>query len=136
MPMITDLPAAMLAVTKAYAPMAACLTEEADLQALDRIAAMLVAPEKVSMFFELGHARSDMLSAELRAVVADLGRYATMNSFYGLAAESRGQLMEMVLRGEALPKGAEPPAIAAAYALPEPVDDQAFDIKTAKEMLP
>ncbi len=123
MTVIADLPSANLAIAKAYPALVAALPDAADQQLLDRIVSMVVLPEKLSALFEFGYARADLLPAELKALVADVGSYATLNGFHGLGDDNRGAGMQMVLRGEWTFKEIAPPAPAQAYAVPEPVDD-------------
>lgn len=92
-----------------------------DQAALDQLAAImcgLIPPERVSQFFEFGYARRKDLPAELLPAFADVGKFAWTLGFYGLSVDSRGALMETLLRGLDLPEDATAPEPSPAFAPP------------------
>lgn len=113
---IEDFAGAGLAIAQLYAGAREALPEGGARDALDRIVSSTVPPERVSELFELGYAMREHLSAGQRADIADIGRFAWMNGFWGLGENNRGSRMETVLRGGKLPSGFEAPEVSAKYA--------------------
>lgn len=102
-----------------YAALALAATTEAEQALVEQLTGILagsVPPERVSQFFEFGYARRDDLPAELLPAFADVGNFAWTLGFYGLSVDSRGALMETLLRGLDLPEGATAPEPSAAFA--------------------
>lgn len=106
-----DLAEANALMLSTYASIAASLAVDHQ-DALDQLTVVLagwIPPERVASFFEWGYAHAELLDSTTRAIFADVGAFATIYGFYGLAADARGVLMEMVLRGQELPVGEVPP---------------------------
>lgn len=119
----TDFIVANTMMLTAFAALSTAWTTEEELAALAQLTGILagsVPPEKVSQFFEFGYARRAAVPAEQLSVFADVGNFAWSMGFYGLGVDSRGALMEMVLRGDDLPIGVSEPVALAAYTPPEP----------------
>lgn len=92
----------------------------AKLAQLETILSGLVPPERVSEFFEFGYANRAQLDGAARSAFADIGNFAWMNGWWGLAADSRGLRMEALLRGVALPDGVTEPEPSSKYVQVEP----------------
>jgi len=104
---------------QAYAALISMVETEAEQDLADRLTSILagvVPPERVSQFFEFGYARRAEIPAGLLSAFADVGNFAWTMGFYGLGQDSRGALMETLLRGQDLPEGAAAPEPLAAFA--------------------
>lgn len=112
-----DLAEANALMLSTYASIAASLAVDHQ-DALDQLTVVLagwIPPERVASFFEWGYAHAELLDSTTRAIFADVGAFATIYGFYGLAADARGVLMEMVLRGLDLPEGVTAPVPSSKY---------------------
>lgn len=115
----SDFTQANTLMLQTYAALALAAKTEAEQALVDQLATILagsVPPEKVSHFFEFGYARRADLPAELLPAFADVGNFAWSLGFYGLSVDSRGALMESVLRGLDLPEGAMEPVPSQTFA--------------------
>lgn len=106
----------MLTAYMALAPQLSGGANQDKLTQLTGIIAGVIAPERVSEFFEFGYANADLLDAATKEAFADVGAFATVNGFYGLGQDGRGRAMELILRGNPLPKGMTEPTPSAKYA--------------------
>lgn len=114
MTVCTNFAEAMLAIIQVYPTMRGQLPEARQTD-FDTIVSSVIPPEKVSLFFELAYATRDSLDTATKTAAADVGNFAWINGFWGLAADDRGLLMEMTLRGATLPKGTTAPEPMANY---------------------
>ena len=108
----------MLTAYMALAPQLSGGANQDKLTQLTGIIAGVIAPERVSEFFEFGYANADLLDAATKEAFADVGAFATVNGFYGLGQDGRGRAMELILRGKPLPKGMTAPTPSPKYAAP------------------
>lgn len=121
---INDFSAANLAIMQAYPAVIDALGDDAEaVQQFNAVASAVVQPERVSQFFEFIFARHETMPAAVKAAAADVGHFASINRFYGLGVDRRGELMERVLRGGSIPSGVSAPAPIERYQpadVPEP----------------
>jgi len=119
--MVPSFAEANLIIARRYAEIREALASDDDRTKFDAIAGATVPPEKVSLFFEFCYAQAGRLTAEQKVDVAEVGGFAWSHAFWGLGADDRGRLMEMILREQALPEGTAPPAPLPQFAPPAPL---------------